>query len=152
MTGNFESNEAMDVMSENPTISPDPKTHLDMNSLDVTTENAAEESPMQYTLRMAEKCLRLKLNSIDLNNFVRGMLNNIGAVGLNPEVQEELLLPDRDVDANGSSTNDNAMATFESLREYQTYETELNFNHEQVNKGTGNCTFTNIQDTDYFSK
>ena len=92
MTGNFESNEAMDVMSENPTISPDPKTHLDMNSLDVTTENAAEESPMQYTLRMAEKCLRLKLNSIDLNNFVRGMLNNIGAVGLNPEVQEELLL------------------------------------------------------------
>ena len=64
------SNETMDVMSKNPTINLDPKTNLDMSSLDVTTENAAEESPMQYTLRMAEKCLRLKLNSIDLNNFV----------------------------------------------------------------------------------
>ena len=64
------SNETMDVMSKNPTINLDPKTNLDMSSLDVTTENVAEESPMQYTLCMAEKCLRLKLNTIDLNNFV----------------------------------------------------------------------------------
>ena len=59
-----------------------------------------------------------------------------------------MLLHDRDVDANGSSTNHNAVATFDSLGEYQTYETKPDFNHEQVNKGTANCTFTNIQDTD----
>ena len=133
-------NETLDVMSENPTLSPDPETHLDRNSPYVTTENAAEESPKQYTLRIAEKSLRLNLHSIDLNNFVRGVLNNLGAVGLNPEVQEELRLHVIDDDVNGASTRDNALATFKSP--------ELGFEHEQVHNGTGNCDFTNIQDTD----